>query len=190
MKMTPGSAASKVARISWSHSARADSVRVTSPANDSGHSASASTAAMKASLTSTDRLKLRSRWPDALAAMNASMSGWSQRSVAIMAPRRAPADMMVPHMASQTSMKLSGPEASAPMLRTGAPCGLSVEKSMPTPPPCCMVSAASRRFAKMAPRSSSMRPMTKQLNRVTARPVPAPARIRPAGRKPKSDIAA
>ena len=33
-----------------------------------------------------------------------------------MAPRRAPADMMVRHMASHTSMKLTGPEASAPML--------------------------------------------------------------------------
>ena len=31
-----------------------------------------------------------------------------------MAPRRDPADMMVRHMESQTSMKLKGPEASAP----------------------------------------------------------------------------
>ena len=46
-----------------------------------------------------------------------------------MAPRRAPADMMVRHMASHTSMKLTGPEASAPMLFTGAPLGRSVEKS-------------------------------------------------------------
>ena len=30
-----------------------------------------------------------------------------------MAPRRWPADMIVRHMASHTSMKLSGPEASA-----------------------------------------------------------------------------
>ena len=56
------------------------------------------------------------------------MSGWSQRKVAIMAPRRAPADMMVRHMASHTSMKLTGPEASAPMLFTGAPLGRKVEK--------------------------------------------------------------
>jgi hypothetical protein len=57
------------------------------------------------------------------------MSGWSQRSVAIIAPRRAPADMMVRHMASQTSMKESGPEASAATPRTGAPLGRMVEKS-------------------------------------------------------------
>ena len=31
----------------------------------------------------------------------------------IIAPRRCPADMIVRHMASQTSMKLTGPEASA-----------------------------------------------------------------------------
>src|SRR6185312_4600805 len=50
------------------------------------------------------------------------------------------------------------------------------------PPPCCRVSAASRRAEKMPSIESSMVPMTKQLKRVTARPVPAPARMRPAGR--------
>ena len=35
-----------------------------------------------------------------------------------------------------------------------------------------------------------MRPMTKQLKRVTPRPVPAPARMRPAGRNAKSANAA
>ena len=57
------------------------------------------------------------------------MSGWSQRSVAIIAPRRLPADMIVRHMLSQTSMNDSGPEASAPTPRTGAPWGRRVEKS-------------------------------------------------------------
>ena len=41
--------------------------------------------------------------------MKSSMSGWSQRSVPIIAPRREPADMMVRHIASHTSMKLNGP---------------------------------------------------------------------------------
>ena len=41
----------------------------------------------------------------------------------------APADMMVRHMASHTSMKESGPDASAPTPFTGAPIGLRVEKS-------------------------------------------------------------
>src|SRR3546814_17305712 len=89
---------------------------------------------MKASLTSTDRLNIESRPGSCLAAMKASMSGWSQDSVAIMAPRREPADMMVRHMASHTSMKLSGPDASAPMPWTTAPLGLRVEESEPMPP--------------------------------------------------------
>ena len=72
---------------------------------------------------------MRSRPAACLASMKASMSGWSQRSVAIMAPRRWPALMMVRHMASHTSMKLSGPEASAPTPFTGAPRGRKVEKS-------------------------------------------------------------
>ena len=146
---------------------------------------SARTAAMKSSVTSTDRLKLRSRPGSDLASMKASISGWSQRSVAIMAPRRLPADMMVRHMASHTSMKLTGPDASAPMRVTRAPLGRRVEKSWPMPPPCCMVSAASLTLSKMALRSSSMRPRTKQLKRVTERPVPAPARMRPGGQEAK-----
>src|SRR5438132_459874 len=42
------------------------------------------------------------------------------------------------------------------------------------PPPCCMVSAASRRWAKIPPISSGIVPITKQLNKVTERPLPAP----------------
>ena len=72
---------------------------------------------------------MRSRPGSRLASMKASISGWSQRMVAIMAPRRWPALMIVRHMESQTSMKESGPEASAPTPRTGAPRGRSVEKS-------------------------------------------------------------
>ena len=45
------------------------------------------------------------------------------------------------------------------------------------PPPCCMVSAASFSASKMPPMLSGTVPMTKQLNSVTDRPVPAPAVI-------------
>ena len=171
-----------------SHSARALTARNVSPANTSGQSASAFIAAMNASVTSTDRLNMRSRFGSCLASMNASMSGWSQRITPIIAPRREPADMMVRHMASHTSMKLSGPEASAPTPFTAAPFGRSVEKSAPMPPPCCMVSAASFRPSKMPDMESSSVPMTKQLNSVTRRPEPAPARMRPAGRNLRSPI--
>src|SRR6266446_7242644 len=58
------------------------------------------------------------------------------------------------------------------------------------PPPCCIVRAASRRWAKIPPMSSGIAPITKQLNKVTSRPLPAPATTRPAGRDLKSVIAA
>ena len=63
-------------------------------------------------------MKFRSLAGSAFASMKASISGWSQRIVPIIAPRLAPADMIVLHMASQTSMKLTGPDASAPTPRT------------------------------------------------------------------------
>ena len=169
-----------------SHSARAFTVLKVWPPKTRFQSASSFTACMKASVTSTETLNMRSRLGSRLASMKASMSGWSQRIVAIMAPRREPALMMVRHMASHTSMKESGPEASVPTPFTGAPCGRRVEKSCPMPLPCCMVRAASRRFSKMPDMSSGMAPMTKQLNSVTVRPVPAPAITRPAGRNLKS----
>jgi hypothetical protein len=43
---------------------------------------------MNASVTSTDRLNMRSLPGSRFASMKASMSGWSQRNVAIIAPRR------------------------------------------------------------------------------------------------------
>ena len=143
------------------------------------------TAHMKASVTRTERLNMVNRPGSRFASMKASISGWSQRMAAIMAPRRDPALMMVRHMASHTSMNDRGPEASAPIPLTAAPLGRRVEKSYPMPPPCCMVSAASLRFSKIPDMSSGMSPMTKQLNKVTLRSDPAPDRMRPAGRKPK-----
>jgi hypothetical protein len=49
-----------------------------------------------------------------------------------------------------------------------------------------MVSAASFRLSKIAAMSSWIVFITKQLNRVTRRSVPAPAMMRPAGRTLKS----
>ena len=137
-------------------------------------------------LTSTDRLKRVSTPGARFAATKASMSGWSQARVAIMAPRRAPVDWTVAHIASHTCMKLTGPDATVPASSALAPDGRSVEKSMPMPPPCCIVSAPSRSAEKMPSSESSIGPITKQLNSVTRRPVPAPARMRPPGRKRKS----
>jgi hypothetical protein len=137
---------------------------------------------MNGSVASTDMLKLVRRPTVRFAVTNSSISGWSQRMVPIIAPRRLPALMMVRHIASQTSMKDIGPEASAATPATKAPRGRMVEKSYPIPPPCCSVSAASFRPSKIPPMLSGIVPMTKQLNSVTSRSVPAPAMIRPAGR--------
>src|SRR5580704_12590771 len=66
-----------------SHRALARTVRNTWLAKTSGQSSSRSTAAMKASVTRTERLKLRKLPGSRLAAMKASISGWSHRNVAI-----------------------------------------------------------------------------------------------------------
>ena len=141
---------------------------------------------MNASVTSTERLKCVSRPGCRLAATNASTSGWSQASVPIIAPRRGPTPVTVSDIWFHRSMNDTGPEAMPPVASAGAPYGRSVEKSTPMPPPCCIVSADSRSAPKMPSSESSTVPITKQLNSVTRRAVPAPARMRPPGRKRKS----
>ena len=76
-----------------SHSSRAGStfhvvLAPSGPPKDSSHGAFSSTAFINASVTSTERLNMRSRPGSRFASMKASMSGWSQRRVAIIAPRR------------------------------------------------------------------------------------------------------
>jgi hypothetical protein len=83
---------------------------------------------MKASVTAIETLKLvRSPW--SLAWMKTSMSGWSQRSTPICAPRRAPADSTVSHERSKTRMYDTGPEARDCVPLTSAPIGRIDEKS-------------------------------------------------------------
>ena len=94
--------------------------------------------------------------------------------------------MIVLHIESHTSINDNGPDASAATPFTSAPLGLMVEKSYPIPPPCCIVNAASLSISKIPPISSGMVPITKQLNNVTERAVPAPAKILPAGKNLKS----
>ena len=103
--------------------------RTVLPPNTRFQEAPSATARMKSSVTRTDRLKFV-RWPGVcFAVTNCSISGWSHRRVAIIAPRRDPADMIVRHIASHTSMNDTGPEASAPTPFTGKPLGRKVEKS-------------------------------------------------------------
>jgi len=134
---------------------------------------------MNASETSTERLKCVSRPARRLASMKSATSGCSHESVPIIAPRRGPTPVTVSDIWFHSSMNETGPDAMPPVASAGAARGRSVEKSMPIPPPCCIVSADSRSAAKMPSSESSTVPITKQLNSVTRRAVPAPARIRP-----------
>src|SRR3546814_7924797 len=63
--------------------------RVPPSGKTSGQGPSARTAARNRSVTCAERLKLRSAPACALASMNSTISGWSQRSAAIIAPRRS-----------------------------------------------------------------------------------------------------
>ncbi len=141
---------------------------------------------MNASETSTERLKCVSRPARRLASMKSATSGCSHESVPIIAPRRGPTPVTVSDIWFHSSMNETGPDAMPPVASAGAARGRSVEKSMPMPPPCCIVSADSRSAAKMPSSESSTVPITKQLNSVTRRAVPAPARMRPPGRNLKS----
>ena len=165
---------------------------------------------MNASLTSTDTLNWSSRsrcgldpFGSRLALMNDGdlslvvplnavvvsnwssfhRSGWSSRSVPIMAPRRVPAEVTVPHIAFIWSMNGITPDDTDPVRLTMAPLGRTVDQSVPTPPPCCIVNAASDVARWMPGIESCTISLTKQLVSVTARSRPAPALIRPAGIK-------
>ncbi len=71
-----------------SHNSRAGRTLATVPAKTNSQGAFSATACMNASLTSTDKLNMRNRPGSRLASIKASMSGWSHRNVAIIAPRR------------------------------------------------------------------------------------------------------
>jgi len=141
---------------------------------------------MKSSVSATDSLKCGSTPLTSLASMKASMSGWSQRSVTIMAPRRTLFDASALLAASHTAMNDTGPEATPELAWANAPSGCRVEKSTPTPPPACSVTMASRRALKMPLTESSIGPITKLLSSVVWRSVPAAAKMRPPGKKRKS----
>ncbi len=215
MKITPGSPHSNAAFWMRSHSARAETIRIATqgsgvvepdhilshtiapagavrPASGktNGHDSSFSTACMKASVASTERLKCRNAPGLRFASIKSSISGWSQRSVAIIAPRRVPVDSSVAHACSHTCMKDTGPEATLPESAADNPAGRNVEKSQPMPPPSCIVTIASPSAEKIAPMESWMSPVTKQLNNVVRRCAPAPAKMRPSGKKRKCESAA
>ena len=140
----PGSAHSHAAWANWRMRSRAFTVLTTSPLVTARRcqSASSTTACMNSSVTRTellafwywtDAMSLPSRLMSkpassrtriffssrALTQMNSSTSGWSTLRMTILAARRVlPPDLMVPADASAPRMKLTGPDAVPPPLRS------------------------------------------------------------------------
>jgi hypothetical protein len=92
-------------------------------------------------------------------------------------------------MLSQRPIKDTGPEATPPMRCPCRPAGRRVEKSHPTPPPCCMVSAASRSELEDAGHVVRNRPHHEAIEQASAPPwaVRARARARRRDRAPCAD---
>ena len=78
--------------------------------------ASASTAAMNASVTATEMLKFVILVVSSLQVMNSMMSGWSTRRMPMLAPRRVPPCFTTSVEASNRLMNETGPEAT-PIVR-------------------------------------------------------------------------
>ena len=111
------------------------------------YSPSASTAAMKASVTATEMLKLVILVVSSLQVMKSRMSGWSTRRMPMLAPRRVPPCFTTSVEASYSVMNETGPEATPMVERTMSFLGRSREKLKPVPPPDWCTSAMARRVS-------------------------------------------
>ena len=170
-----------------SHSALAFTVLKTLPPNTRSQSASSLTAFMKASVTSTETLNMRSRAGIALGVdegLDVGMIAAQRRHHGAAARARAHdgAAHRVPHIHERQRPR--GVGADALHRRALRPQGREIV------PDAAALLHGERRLAQVledADMSSGIVPMTKQLNSVTLRPVPAPAMTRPAGRNLKPD---
>ncbi|MBA1340841.1 MAG: hypothetical protein C5S40_01755 [ANME-2 cluster archaeon] len=97
---------------------------------------------MNVSVTPTDRLKLVNTLGSCFAVIKSTISGWSTLSMPILAPLRRPPCLMAWVAASNTFINDTGPLAIPPVLPTISPCGRSLLKLKPVPPPLwCMMAA-------------------------------------------------
>ena len=104
---------------------------------------------MNLSVIPTEMLKLVIVPSFVLHVMNSSMSGWSTRSTAMLAPRLVPPCAIAPNAQSYTCMNETGPLARPMLDRTMAFFGRSLLNEKPMPPPVCWISAALRSVEKM-----------------------------------------
>ena len=90
---------------------------------------------INSSVIPTERLKLVNFVLSCLAYINSIISGWSTRSIPILAPRRIPPCLIVSVAASNTDIKETGPEDTPFVVFTVSSFGRSLEKENPVPPP-------------------------------------------------------
>ncbi len=93
------------------------------------------TACINSSVMPTDILKLVISALSFLQSMKFRISGWSIRRMPIFAPRRVPPCLTASVAMLKTRIKLIGPLATPPVVRTVDPDGRSREKEKPVPPP-------------------------------------------------------
>ena len=74
--------------------------------------------------------------------INEIISGWSTRSMPILAPRLVPPCLTASVAVLNTFIKLTGPDATPPVESTVEPKGRSLENEKPVPPPLLCISAA------------------------------------------------
>ena len=90
---------------------------------------------MNASVSPTEMLKLVISLLFDLQSINFKMSGWSMRSIPMLAPRLEPPCFTASVATLNTFMKLIGPLATPPVELTTLPSQRSLENENPVPPP-------------------------------------------------------
>ncbi|VVC71743.1 Uncharacterised protein [uncultured archaeon] len=90
---------------------------------------------MNLSVIAIEMLKLLKTSVRSFAVMKFITSGWSTRSIPMLAPRRLPPCLITSVPVSNTRMKETGPLATPPVERTTSPLGRSLLNAKPVPPP-------------------------------------------------------
>src|ERR1700691_2656790 len=170
----PGSAHSQAALANLRNRSLASTVSMVSPVSRArrSNSLACSNACMNSSETRTELLAfwywtLFMSWPPrsmskpasrrtrilsssrALVSMNSPTSGWSTSSTTILAARRvAPPDLIVPALASAPRMKLTGPLAVPPEVRSSL-LDLIRDRLTPAPEPPLKIRPSSRYHSRM-----------------------------------------
>ncbi|OPY80235.1 MAG: hypothetical protein A4E65_01585 [Syntrophorhabdus sp. PtaU1.Bin153] len=110
---------------------------------------------MNSSVTATEILKLPKSPSRDLRVTKSKISGWSTRSIPMLAPRLVPPCFITSVLVSKIFMKEHGPLARPFVVPTLSPAGRSREKLNPVPPPILWTRAACFAASKMPSIESS-----------------------------------